>query len=68
MCHQGAVPSSQVRDLAIKAGAAEGSLKQVNGESTLVLVQILLMAVVAGRAFTGACDSGSIGASWAGQV
>ncbi len=62
------MPSRQVRDLAIKAGAAEDSLKRVKGESTLVLVQILFMAVVAGRAVTGACDSGSIGASWAGQV
>ena len=64
---------------AIKAGAVKvrlgschqgvrGFLKLVKGESISLLVQILFMAVVAGRAVTEARGSGSIGTSRAGQV
>ena len=64
-CHQGGfsvvpsrgvpsrgVPSRRVRNLAIKVGG--WFLKQVNGASTSVRDQILLMVVVAGRAVTAA--------------
>ena len=64
---------------AIKAGAVKASwgschqgrcrfLKQFKGESASLLVQILFMAVVAGRAVPGARGSGSVGASCAGRV
>ena len=45
-----------------------GFLKQVKGESTSLLVQILFTAVAVDRAVTRVRRSGSIGASQAGQV
>ena len=73
------LPSRRVQDLATKAVVAEVDywsccqggcrfLKQVKGGSTPPRVQIPFMAVVAGRAVTGARGSRSIGASRGGQV
>jgi len=79
----GAINACAIKTCAIKAGAVEGSsgschqggggygcgfLKQVKGESTSLLVQILFMAVVADSVVTGARGSGSVGASRIGQV
>ena len=55
-CHQGG------------CGCGDEFLKQVKGESTSLLVLILFMVVVAGRAVTGVRGSGCIGASREGQV
>ena len=74
-----AIEPCAIKAYAIKAGAVKASsgscyqgrcgfLKQINGESTSLLLQILYMAVVVGGAVAGACGSGSIGASQAGQV
>src|SRR6266480_5674670 len=78
-----AIMACPIKAVAIKAVAVKGSsgpchqgeggygcgfLKQVKGESTSLLAQILFMAVVAGRVVTGARGSGSVGASRRGQV
>jgi len=73
-CQQGGfgiLPSKRVSSRwilgrAVKVGA--GFLKQVKGASTSLRVQILFMAVAAGKAVTRARGSGSVGASRAGQV
>jgi hypothetical protein len=71
------VPSRKVLDrtitaCAIKASVIEvdsvaccqgvcGFLKQIRGASISLRVQVLFMAIVAGRAVTGARGSGSVG-------